>query len=286
MKTRLAKVIGQWLNTLAWVAPAYAGRQGFEWFCTPRGAQIKPHQRAFLDSAHPLTLSVAGETIHGYRWGTGTRKVLFVHGWQSHSFRWKNYIQAMAGDEYTLYALDAPAHGRSEGRILHVPKYAEVINAFLNEVGEVDAIVGHSLGSFAALYALFQNPTLPVRKLVITGTPGEVEEFMHHYRTTLGLSRRALQRIYQHFIGVVGHHPRFYSAARFAESLWLPGLIIHDKGDLDAPYRHAQAIQKNWSHAQLITTRGLGHNLKSAEVIAHVVRFIGRDTQRTAMIDL
>lgn len=283
MKIFVTRLIGQWLNLLAWLAPARAGRTGFDLFCTPFGARPRPHQRAFLDSARHTIITVANEAIQVYRWGTGPRKVLFLHGWQSHSFRWRNYIQALSGDAYTLYALDAPAHGLSGGRMLHLPKYAAVIEAFLHQVGEVDAIVSHSLGSFASLYALHQNPVLPVRKLVITGTPGEVEEFMQYYRQTLGLSKRALQCIYQHFIRVVDHHPRYYSAARFAESLWLPGLIIHDEGDPDAPYRHAQAIQKNWPHAHLVTTRGLGHNLKSGEVIARVAHFLQGDAQHASM---
>jgi pimeloyl-ACP methyl ester carboxylesterase len=274
MKTFLTKLMGQWLNVLAWVAPATAGKKGFELFCTPFGARLKPHQQEFLSTATQTSLQVGDESVQVYRWGSGSRKILFLHGWQSHSFRWKNYIQALSADQYTIYSLDAPAHGQSGGRILHLPKYAHAIQVFLEQTGEVDTVVSHSLGSLASLFALFQNPSLPVNKLIITGTPGEVEEFMYYYRDTLGLSKRALHQIYQQFIQTVDHHPRYFSAPRFAEGIVIPGLIIHDQHDPDAPYHHALRIQSAWKNARLITTQGLGHNLKSKEVIQEVLHFI------------
>jgi pimeloyl-ACP methyl ester carboxylesterase len=278
MKTFLAKLIGLWLNGLAWISPATAGRKGFDFFCSPFGSRLKPHQQTFLNSAEQTQLHVNSEIIQVYRWGTGNRKVLFLHGWQSHSFRWKNYISALPLTDYTVYALDAPAHGQSGGKRLHLPKYAQVIQVFLQEIGEVEVIVGHSLGSFATLFALHQNPALPVNRIAITGTPGEVQEFMDFYKQTLSLNQRAMRAILRHFVTIVNHPPNYFSAPRFAESLRIPGLIIHDEHDEGAPYAHAIKIKQAWPQATLLTTRSLGHNLRSTQVVTAITEFIAQGT--------
>jgi hypothetical protein len=43
--------------------------------------------------------------------------------------------------------------------------------------------------------------------------------------------------------------------------------MIHDTEDKEAPYTHALAAHQNWKNSKLITTTGLGHNLKSLELI-------------------
>jgi hypothetical protein len=51
-------------------------------------------------------------------------------------------------------------------------------------------------------------------------------------------------------------------------------LIIHDEKDEEAPYRYAQQIHAAWAASRLITTSGLGHNLKSAQVVGKVKDFL------------
>jgi tagatose-1,6-bisphosphate aldolase non-catalytic subunit AgaZ/GatZ len=51
-------------------------------------------------------------------------------------------------------------------------------------------------------------------------------------------------------------------------------LIIHDKEDREAPYHYAERIKGVWPNAKLITTEGLGHNLKSQDVVKMVTGFL------------
>ncbi|MFN5170152.1 MAG: alpha/beta fold hydrolase [Cyclobacteriaceae bacterium] len=274
MKQLLLPVLGFYLNVLSWLAPRKAGRTGFAWFCTPVRSPLTPAHHQFFATAETTDLAVANEKIRVYRWGRGPRKVLFLHGWQSHSFRWKNYIEALPMDEYTVYALDAPAHGLSTGTWLHLPKYTAVVQAFFERHGEVDTLIGHSFGSFAALYALYLNPALPVHKLALTGTPGEVEDFMTFYQKMLRLTNRTMGLIYAEFVRQVDRYPSFFSAPRFAETLKLPGVIIHDVGDTDTPFHHAERIHRAWSGSTLIVTEGLGHNLRSARVVERILELV------------
>jgi pimeloyl-ACP methyl ester carboxylesterase len=54
----------------------------------------------------------------------------------------------------------------------------------------------------------------------------------------------------------------------------VPGLIIHDREDPETPYQNARELLEAWKNATLVTTQGLGHNLKSAAVVEVVKDFI------------
>ena len=275
MKKIIPKLIGWYFNLLVFIAPRYVGRKGFYLFCTPRSAPLKDHQRRFLDSAEKTIFENEGIPIQVYRWGNGPRRVLFLHGWQSHSFRWKNYIEALSRDEFTVYAFDAPGHGQSGGTYLNLPIYSRAIETFLKTVPPFHAVVGHSLGSFAILYTLFRlKNNLSLQQLIITASPGEVSEFVEFYQHILGLSSRTVDSIRQSFINEIDHLPEYFSAKKFAENIDVPGLIIHDEQDDETPYSHALGIHHVWKNSTFISTSGLGHNLRSASVVKHVVDFV------------
>jgi pimeloyl-ACP methyl ester carboxylesterase len=279
MKTIIARIIGMYLNLLSIVAPRTAGTRGFYFFCTPRSAPVKDHQHKFLDTAERSRFWHDAAWVQTYRWGNGPRKILLLHGWQSHTYRWRNYVESFSKDDCTVYALDAPAHGRSGGKYLNLPKYSEVIEAFLYSIEPVHTIVSHSMGSFAALYTLHRVPQLDVRQLVIMGSPGEAEDFTSFFQRTLGLSNRTMESIYRAFERIVHYPPSFYSAASFAASIKIPMLIIHDEDDDEAPCGHARKIHQAAPASELIITKGLGHNLRSAKVMDHVIDFASRQPQ-------
>lgn len=272
-----ARTIGFYLNLLAWFSPRRAGDAGFYLFCSPRRLSLQPHQREFLDAADSFEFVSNGNTLRGYRWGRGPRRILFVHGWQSHSFRWKNYIKAFPLDQYTIYAFDAPAHGQSGGRYLNLVIYSEAIEEFFRRFGPVYAVVSHSLGSFAMLFSHYRMGRLPVERLVVTGIPGEVDEFVNYFRQVLGLSSHTMDAISRAFLRKINALPSDFSAPQFAAGMTLPGLIIHDEYDKETPYVHAVAVHRAWPGSNLVTTHGLGHNLRSADVVNRITSFLHQE---------
>lgn len=284
MKKLLPKLIGTYLNGLAKISPTKAGKQGFALFCYPKRIPLKEHQLEFLNSAEKISKTYEGQQLQAYRWGCGPKKVLFLHGWQSHSFRWKNYIQALSPEEYTVYALDAPGHGLSEGKRLTVPLYSRVIRQFIEELGEVHTVVSHSIGSFSALHALYAAPELAVGRLVVMASPAAAHDFVSFYRATLQLSDRAVDHTLQHFEQAIGKPIHYFVAERFAATLTLPGLIIHDVEDLETPYTSALAIHKAWKQSRLMTTKGLAHNLRSPKVVEAVTAFINEPLPASAAV--
>jgi predicted alpha/beta hydrolase family esterase len=267
-------MLGLYLNSLTWIAPRKAGHRGFLLFCRPMRMPLNQKQKEFFNTADKFTLEFDDTPIQGYRWGRGPKKILFLHGWQSHTYRWKAYIDALSKEEYTIYSIDAPGHGLSGGNFLSVPVYGKLIQQLVLELGSMHTIVGHSLGSFSLLYTLHQYPLLPVRKIILMAPPGEASDFMRFYRDTLRLSRRTMKYIIDHFITMYDVGPEYFSTSRFAASVNVSGLIIHDEGDLEAPYQYATQIHHSWKRSRLMTTRGLGHNLKSTQVVNEVLNFV------------
>jgi pimeloyl-ACP methyl ester carboxylesterase len=274
MKKLIVRLLGLYINTVAIISPKKAGRIGFVLFCRPFKAPLSQKQKEYLNTADRFTVQLDEVSVQGYRWGTGARKILFLHGWQSHTYRWKAYIDALPKDEYTVYALDAPGHGQSGGNFLSVPVYSELIQQFLLELGEVHTVVGHSLGGFSLLYTFYRYPLLSVNKVILMAPPGEATDFIDFYQTTLSLSARAMRYINRHFTEQYQVGPEYFSTAKFASSVNVNGLIIHDEGDAEAPYHYAKTIHGNWKRSKMITTNGFGHNLKSPSVVKEVVNFI------------
>lgn len=270
MNNLLFRLTGAYLNTMARIAPAKAASQALNLFCYPVRPRLKPRHKAFLDESEKFRFSHGSTELQGYRWGRGKMKILFIHGWQSNTFRWRPYVQQLLGKDTTLYAFDAPGHGLSDGKFLSVPLYSEVIERFVKEHGDMDAVVGHSIGSFSILHALYHTPSLPMKRLVLLAPPGEATDFVTHFSTQLNLSTHATELAVREFERVFGVPVSYFSTSRFAASLTRPGLIIHDQQDADTPIHYARAIHHAWKSSQLIETNGLGHNLRSPEV-AHMV---------------
>ena len=277
MKKLIPLTLGCCINLLSAIAPRYAGQIGFKVFCYPFRGALKRFHKEFLSTAKQSILQHAEQRVQVYQWGNGEKKIVFLHGWQSHSYRWKNYIEQFPDNEFTLYALDAPGHGLSTGSFLTVPLYGIVIEKLLLQLGQVEAVVSHSLGAFTILYTLSRLPSLPVKKTILLAPPGEATEFFNFYKTTLRLNDKSVHHIVNHFEQVITKKVDFFSASKFAATLTHPGLIIHDEDDNETSHLHSIAIHKAWKNSKLIITKGCGHNLKGAEILTEIVNFIGAE---------
>ncbi len=274
MKKIIEKSIGFYFNSLAIVNPTLAAKKGFNLFCNPMCKPLKPYQIAFLETGKDAVLQYEDTKVQTYKWGNGSKKILLIHGWASHSFRWKAYIENLIENDFTVYAFDAPAHGLSSGKILHLILYSKIIDAFLNQHKYIDNIISHSMGGFAIIYWLYQNQANNIKKVVVMGAPGEADDFFNFYKKTLGLTDKTLKILIAEFAKLLGYEPNYFSASTFAKQLQAQGLIVHDKEDKDTNHQYSIKLHHNWKNSRLILTQGLGHSLKSKALLENVVQFI------------
>ncbi|MCI1753847.1 MAG: alpha/beta hydrolase [Flavobacteriales bacterium] len=276
---RFAKLIGLYLNGLALISKPLAGKQGFFIFCHPFSPGLKEHQADFLNTAsRKVDLVFQNRTVKTYHWGTGQKRILFLHGWQSNSFHWKRFIEQFDHAEYTLIAIDAPAHGASEGKVMNIPIYVELVAQLLADVGGVHAIIGHSMGGFAAMHYLHERPNEVHPPMAVIAAPGHAEDFFLYFRDLVGISRRAEGAMRVFFHQRTGHEVDYYDSKKYGPHLNGPGLVIHDEGDLEVPVHYAQTLHHAWPNSKLHITRNAGHRMKSTDVVDLTIAFVSQHT--------
>jgi pimeloyl-ACP methyl ester carboxylesterase len=273
MRKVLLKTLGKILNTLAIVFPKQVGRIGFHMFCRPQSGKLKAHNMPFLNKADDLSFMHEGNLLKVYRWGKGRVKIALLHGWGDNSARWKHLVNYLRHEDCTIIALDAPAHGASGGKTLHIPKYSSAIKALAQRVGGFDVTVTHSFGGACAIYALSLDKNIPLGDLAIIASPGEVKDFFTYYKNMLGLSDLTMQLVHDHFKKEIGHDKEYFSIKSLAHNVQNKSLIIHDVEDRSCPYKYAKMLNQELKNSELMTTTGLGHKMKSPIVYEAIAQF-------------
>ena len=275
----LTRIIGVYFNLLTVIAPKLSAKQAFLLFCYPFKAKLKPHQQNFLKSGSTFKLKIQNKDVQYYSWGSGKEKVLFVHGWQSHSYRWKAYIQSFDFEKYTLYAFDAPGHGNSESKIGNIPLYEKAIETLINHTGQIHHFIGHSIGSFACASFVYHNE-YPMKTYTSLAAPFDANEFIKEFNSQLKLSKRLEKNLRIYFKGFTGYHVEHYSLKTFVTKIKPKStLIIHDLQDESTPHagskRLSELLKQSNVDVKLKITDGFKHNLRNQEVVEAVVSHIG-----------
>ena len=269
------------LKVLTAVAPKLAFRQAWQLFCTPRRLAVKPWEASVLADArrrtidHPETGPVAV-----YEWGAvAAPAVVLVHGWEHRASFWRAWVQPLLAAGYRVVALDGPAHGASGGRQTTLTGFGGAVQAVVNAVGEVRAIVAHSFGAASVAGLPVCLPAaMPLPRLVLISAPVSPRAVAARFADFLYLSNDLVDRFADHIQQTTGR-----PAASFAAAAAGPGigaekvLVLHDEGDEIVPFAEGQQIVAAWPGAVLHATRGLGHNriLRDAAVVQSAMAFIG-----------
>lgn len=274
MKNILLKTVSIYLNIINLLSSKIGGRHAFFIFCYPFKAKITSKQQEFLDTAHQFKLPVDDFEIQCYRWGNGPKNILFVHGWQSNTYRWRKYIDSLPKDQFTIYSFDAPGHGNSGSLIGNVPLFEKSIQKMMDHIGEAESIISHSIGSFSSLYYINQNPTFQPTKLVTLATPDSIDDFLNYYFSTLNLSSKTKQNFLKYFVNYTQKDLSFFRLENLLNFNKSTGLIIHDEGDKTTKVGYSKKLHSLWPYSKLVITRGLGHKLKDDKIVRLVNEFV------------
>ncbi len=270
----LPKLLGTHINALSMWSTKMAAQRAFLIFCTPRSGRVKEDQKSYLNAAKDLQLTVNNEvTIQTYRWEGKGPTVLLIHGWESNAYRWHMLIKELQKQDYTIIAFDAPGHGNSSGKILNVPLYTDSLEV-VSQHYRPSYHIGHSIGGLTTVYHYHKHHPAYIKKLVILGAAAQLSEIMKDYQNILGMKNKVMQgldTLIQQRFGFSFHE---FSGYAFAQSIHVPGLIIHDTYDKITPVEASRGIHKNWKDSTYIETSGLGHSLYQDEVRQHIITFL------------
>jgi pimeloyl-ACP methyl ester carboxylesterase len=236
-----------------------AARMAFEIFCTPF-RKPRPVAPPIFKKGQEFSIIVNGYRIWGHKWNEeADEKILIVHGFESRAYNFDRYISPLIKKGYAVYAMDAKAHGKSEGKTITAPETAEMIKVLEETVGRFNGFICHSFGGISvALYQELNN--YPTARLVFiapaTETATALDKFCSFFRLGSSIKEEMDNIIYAR-AGVRAEH---YSIKRIIPKIKNPILWIHDEDDDITPLSDVKPlIDSNPQHVEFMITQGLGH---------------------------
>lgn len=267
---------------LAAVSTKWAFGAAWKLFTTPRRLPEKHWEQAALATARPFGVATKSGRVAAYEWNPGgQRTVLLVHGWEHRASFWGVLVAELTAAGFRVVALDAPAHGASEGRRTMLPAYARAVQAVADSLGQVYAVVAHSLGGAATVgvpvrFNAADGGRLP--RLVLLAVPGSTAAVARRFAALLHLPPAVMARISRHVQQQHGRDAESFSLIQVGRDFPAErALLLHDHHDESIPFPEAEEIAANWPGLDFRATSGLGHNriMRDPAVLRQIVDFLG-----------
>ncbi|MEO8479615.1 MAG: alpha/beta hydrolase [Gemmatimonadota bacterium] len=264
---------GRVVGLVETVSPRAATALADAFFCRTTRRAPRPDEAAFLGSATSGTLTILSQQIVTYRWPGPGPRILLAHGWGSHPGRFAPMASPLLAAGADLLAFDAPGHGASTGWRATMPEFARTMRVVADHHGPIDAVIGHSLGGAAAIFAADRG--MEVHRLVTIATPSAIGNWLDQLRDALNLSTRVDRLLRERLMRRLHVTESEIDLPRVAPGLSQSGLVIHDADDPDVPIIEAEQLVGAWPMASLMRTHGLGHRaiLRDPDVIRATADF-------------
>ncbi len=246
----------------------------------PRRAMPSPEDQAALTGAARLEVVHRGLKLAAWSWGDGP-PVLLLHGWESHAGHMTSFVPPLLQAGFRVYALDAPAHGQSEGVATDAVDFGRAVLSAVESLGMPSAIIGHSVGSAAALYAFCHGVT--VHASVHLAGPSSMERVLRRGCVAAGLDAAATQRVLDKMADQIGEPLAVMDLEQLQPGLRHRALILHDADDLEIPFTESVALSQAWQGSTLEAVTHLGHRriLRAPFVVERSVAFLVDHSSRS-----
>ena len=216
-----------------------------------------PFAKDFLSQCQSHTIKANGKPYKYFQRGSGPT-VLHVHGLHSNLGSMVPIAQSLVEQNYQVVLFDVPAHGEALGSSTNPLEVRELIRGMYDRLGELHAVIAHSLGGLWALSAW--NSNVRAKTFVSVSTPSSqrflVEAFAEMHAVDTGLVQELLREI-ESLLGE-GVWTE-YSPAEIVKAINVPGLIIHGTNDDFVPPKHAVDLHSSWRQSTLDLVDGAGH---------------------------
>jgi pimeloyl-ACP methyl ester carboxylesterase len=266
----------QKFNTiLGRVAPRLATRLAERIFVTPIPARQPLRELAWAEDAEKITIPSPLGGIPVWVWGDGPQTVLLVHGWSGRGLQLGAFVQPLVARGYRVITFDAPGHGEAPGRTSSMPAFATTLGSIGRRFGPVSAVIAHSLGSTAAIYALAHHE-LSVDRMVTIAPSARLHAVRERFGEMTGFPPSVIENMREAFEDRLGFDWEASEPLRLAPAMAMPSMVVHDTKDRFIPHIEGAELANAWPDGRLVTTTGLGHHriLRDPKVIQSVLSFI------------
>ncbi len=264
------------LNFMSVFSSKWAAKSGFAIFCTPhrKPRNVPP---PIFEKCKTFSLVVDNQKLWGFSWNASAeRKALIIHGFESRSYQFDRYISPLIKKGYAVYAMDAKAHGESDGKTIVLPEYVAMIKVLSDKVGNFDAYISHSFGGMAISLYLEQFPN-PTAKVVLLAPATETSTAIRFFCSFFQLNASVKHEIDNLVLQKSGKPVSFYSMKRIVPTLGNSILWIHDTDDDITPYADMKPLMDSEiENVEFLITEGLGHRriYKENKVVKKVMEFL------------
>ncbi|MGD0524422.1 MAG: alpha/beta fold hydrolase [Polyangiaceae bacterium] len=280
------RVVKGGMRLLSRVSPAGAAAVAERMFLTPTRRPRPAAEWDVLLTARRSRFATSYGRLVAWEWGADPDRprVLLVHGWEGRGSQLGALVEPLTALGFRVVTFDAPGHGDSPGERASLFHFAEAIERAAETFGPFHAIVTHSMGGASALWASRERPL--ATRLVMIAPPVDLRDFTRKLSTTLGLPEAVRLRVHRRLAARFGVPMEDVRAERLASVMRGPLLVVHDENDREVPVACGEAVAAAWPGAELVRTRGLGHQriLRDPEVLRSVVRFVAQGHPRDAAI--
>jgi len=258
------------------ISPLLASRFAARLFLSPFRYKLPDREMEMDKKSIQETINIPSisRQIVVYKYGTGQKKVLLVHGWSGSGTQLCVIAKELVDKGFSVISFDAPAHGKAPGKSSMMPFFIEAIHHIEKEYGPFEAAIGHSLGGMSLLKAIKNG--FKVNKLVLIGTANSVTHITREFARNMKLNEKVAKMMKAYFDKKFGENMDNYSGAFSAESVKVETLVVHDNNDIDVHISSAHEIVDKLENGKLFVTEGLGHRkiLGNPDVINKISTFI------------
>lgn len=265
------------LKLLSKVSKRLAAQKAFELFTTPPTRE-KREAPPIFKKAESLNFLFNGFRMQGYRWnGPQEKKVLILHGFESGAVNFDKYVQPLVKKGFEVLAFDAPAHGRSGGKIINAVDYKTFIQRIMADYGPVHHFISHSFGGLALALALEETPHDETWKAVFIAPATESVTAMNNFFALIRPDEEVKKEFENLIVEANGKPLAWYSVARAAEHIRAQVLFLQDKQDNQTPLKDVEPMMKKARpNFRFQVSDGLGHRriYKDPSTVKTVVDFL------------
>lgn len=239
------------------IAPTPLLQHAFNALTRPIRRPITDRDQTTLASAQRFDIEFEQGQITRWHWSHQGPHILLVHGWESRASHWHAWIEPLVQAGMQVSAIDLPAHGDATGDETDVVQCGRAVLATYHSMPKPLAMVGHSMGSAACLYAFARGAR--VSSSIHLAGPSSLSRVIGYTAHVAGLDRSGRTALLQAMEERTGQAVDQMDPNSLQLGMRHEALIFHDPQDAEMPYLESQELHKHWPHARLITLDGVGH---------------------------
>lgn len=277
-KQRLALIyIRTKFYLLSLISKKKAASEAIDLFKTPQRRTIRPLPTIF-NEAEKITFDLEGISIRGYSWNRPKeKKILIIHGFESSIVNFEHFITPLLNKGYEVLAFDAPAHGRSGGKMITAPLFAKMITTISEKFGPIQSYIAHSFGGLALSIALENIDHDITCKVVLIAPATETKTAIDQFFDIIKLKKSARTEFDKLITNIGGHPAEWYSVRRAIKNCKAAILWVHDEDDQQTPISDALRVKEdNLPNLTFFITKGLGHRkiYRDRKVLGKIIEFL------------